>query len=89
MGDQFNAFADLGLLADNGGPTFTHALGSSSDAIDAGMTDLTTDQRGFFRLAGLADDIGAYELGAIPEPETFALIAALGALGLVMTKRRR
>jgi hypothetical protein len=52
----------LGSLADNGGPTLTQALLQGSPAIDAGMTDLTVDQRGEARPFGLADDIGAFEL---------------------------
>lgn len=52
-------------LADNGGPTKTHALGAGSPAIDAGNNSagLTTDQRGagFPRIVGAAPDIGAFE----------------------------
>jgi hypothetical protein len=61
-----DSFADpkLGPLANNGGPTLTMALLPGSPAIDAGNTSLApaTDQRGFPRPAGLAADIGAYEL---------------------------
>ncbi len=64
---------NLGALADNGGPTHTHALQSGSLAIDAGnpagCTDtdgnaLTTDQRGESRLEAVSGtcDIGAYEI---------------------------
>ena len=51
----------LGPLADNGGPTFTHALQTGSPAIDAADTVVcpATDQRGIFRDA--ACDVGAYE----------------------------
>jgi len=65
----------IGPLANNGGPTLTHALLPGSPAIDRGNpagcldpsgTLLTTDQRGYPRPAfgGLAlrCDIGAYEL---------------------------
>jgi MYXO-CTERM domain-containing protein len=55
----------LGPLQNNGGPTWTHALLTGSPAIDAGATNLTTDQRNYVRPAGAADDIGAYEYGAI------------------------
>lgn len=52
-------------LADNDGPTQTHALLSTSIARDAGdnATCLATDQRGNTRPADLADscDIGAFE----------------------------
>ena len=52
-------------LADNGGPTKTHALGAGSPAVDAGNNNasLTNDQRGsgFARVLGAAPDIGAFE----------------------------
>jgi hypothetical protein len=52
----------LASLADNGGPTRTHALRAGSPAIDAGTTDADTDQRGFAR--DTMPDIGAFERGA-------------------------
>lgn len=54
----------LGPLADNGGPTFTQALASSSPAINAGLNALApaVDQRGQPRPFGAVADIGAYEL---------------------------
>ncbi len=67
----------LGPLADNGGPTMTHALLRGSPAIDAadpdapGSTDIsceTTDQRGIARPQGARCDIGAFEL--VPPPAT-------------------
>ena len=53
----------LGPLADNGGPTMTHALLPGSPAIDAGSSTELTDQRGapFLRNSGGGVDIGAYE----------------------------
>jgi hypothetical protein len=61
----------LGQLADNGGPTFTHALQPGSPAIDRAICNtvipVTTDQRGVTRPTdGDADgvrqcDIGAFE----------------------------
>ncbi len=55
-------------LADNGGPTETHALLTDSVAIDAaGDCGLTTDQRGFERVDG-ACDAGAFEFGVGPFP---------------------
>jgi hypothetical protein len=51
----------LGPLADNGGPTQTHAPLLGSSVLDAGNTSLTEDQRGHPRPQGSADDIGAYE----------------------------
>jgi filamentous hemagglutinin family protein len=60
----------LGPLADNGGPTFTHALLSGSPAINAGSSveGITTDQRGSVRSQNGAPDIGAFESGLSPTP---------------------
>jgi hypothetical protein len=56
----------LGPLADNGGPTKTHALLTGSVAINHGANplNLTTDQRGvpFARVVGAQADIGAFEV---------------------------
>lgn len=56
----------LGPLRDNGGATKTHALSSSSFAIDHGnnTVPISVDQRGspFLRVSGAAADIGAYEV---------------------------
>jgi uncharacterized repeat protein (TIGR01451 family) len=68
--DQSNVDPKLGPLANNGGPTLTHALLAGSPAIDTGdnTSAPSTDQRGLTRIAdGNADgnaltDIGAYEL---------------------------
>lgn len=53
----------LGALTDNGGPTATLALGSTSPARDAGDdgTCEVVDQRGLSRPKGLHCDIGAFE----------------------------
>jgi hypothetical protein len=64
-------------LADNGGPTMTHALDDGSPAIDTGDNplDLATDQRGigFVRAFGAAADIGAFEVQpAPPDDRIFA-----------------
>lgn len=52
-------------LADNSGPTLTHALAADSPALDAGFNpeNLEHDQRGegHARLSGAAVDIGAFE----------------------------
>jgi hypothetical protein len=49
-------------LADNGGPTHTHALKHTSPAIDQGNAgNLTLDQRGAPRTAGAQADIGSVE----------------------------
>lgn len=62
----------LFALADNGGPTQTVALMTSSPALDtAGATEcLATDQRGAPRPAGSGCDRGAYELDAVVPPTT-------------------
>ena len=61
----------LALLADNGGPTRTHALLINSPAVDAGTSaGIAVDQRGYERpkdMPGITNvndgaDIGAYEL---------------------------
>jgi len=63
----------LGPLRDNGGLTMTHALLSTSPAIDAGNGDFVKDydQRGsavtngvldYLRISGKVADIGAYEV---------------------------
>ena len=50
-------------LANNGGPTLTHALLPGSPAINAGVAvaGVTTDQRGVARPQGNGVDIGAFE----------------------------
>jgi hypothetical protein len=62
----------LGPLADNGGPTQTHAVLSGSPALDKGNSGLVRDQRGEPRPVDLPDvgnarggdgsDVGAFEL---------------------------
>ena len=56
---------NLGLLADNGGPTQTMALLTGSPAIDAGddANCAISDQRGVPRPQDAHCDIGAYEYG--------------------------
>jgi hypothetical protein len=50
------------VLADNGGPTLTHALLAGSPAIDAAVGVCpATDQRGVARPVGAGCDVGAYE----------------------------
>jgi hypothetical protein len=53
----------LGPLANNGGPTLTHAVLSGSPAYRAGGTAYATatDQRGLPRVVGGFIDVGAYE----------------------------
>jgi len=77
--------AILGPLADNGGPTPTHALRAGSPAIDMGdnaaaeQAGLTSDQRGNYRFCGVdldaaRVDIGAYE-AYIPGPIVVSTLA--------------
>ena len=95
-GDTLNANPALLPLADNGGPTLTHALSVASPALDAGSNVLafTFDQRGsgFPRALGAAADIGAFE-GALAAPDPVAvgmlsswvmalLAAMLGGIGV-------
>ncbi len=60
-----NTTADprLGPLADNGGPTQTHALLAGSSAMSSGTSAgaPATDQRGVARPQGTGVDMGAYE----------------------------
>ncbi|QDT12015.1 DUF2341 domain-containing protein [Stieleria marina] len=61
--DLTGVSANLGLLTDNGGQFYTHALLTGSAAINAGTTGgPATDARGISRNA--APDIGAFELQA-------------------------
>jgi hypothetical protein len=67
---SINADPLLAPLADNGGPTLTHAIPAASPAINAGSNplNLTNDQRGstFARTIGAEVDIGAFELQSAP-----------------------
>ncbi len=62
--DQASSDPLLGSLADNGGPTLTHALLAGSPAIDRGTLAAAPleDQRGIPRPQGPKIDIGAFEL---------------------------
>ena len=78
--------AGLGALADNGGPTLTHALLAGSNAIDTGASscpddggaDLMTDQRGAARPFNTTCDIGAYEVHDIQTAGTCGGAALTG-----------
>jgi len=61
--DTISADPRLGALADNGGPTQTHALLPGSPAIDHGndITGDLADQRLFKRVVGSSADIGSVE----------------------------
>ncbi|HEX3602214.1 MAG TPA: choice-of-anchor Q domain-containing protein [Lacipirellulaceae bacterium] len=62
----------LGPLANNGGPTMTHALLEGSPAINFGSNtqSLATDQRGapYSRVVGSTADIGAFETQTVSGP---------------------
>jgi hypothetical protein len=62
--DRRNANARLRRLSRNGGPTTTHALKRSSDAVNAAKKRgcPRRDQRGIERPQGRRCDSGAYEL---------------------------
>ncbi len=74
-GDRVNTEPRLGLLADNDGPTQTHAPLLGSPAIDAG--DNTgcpdTDQRGITRPQNGICDIGAVEVELAGLPASLAI----------------
>ena len=72
-GDLTNSIPLLAALANNGGPTQTHALQAGSPAINAGPTTGTipaTDQRGagFARVLNGQADIGAFESAFVTAP---------------------
>ncbi|MCJ7718098.1 MAG: hypothetical protein MUO54_16475 [Anaerolineales bacterium] len=69
----------LDPLANNGGPTLTHALLPFSPAVDAAAGNCsTTDQRGEPRPEGPACDLGAYELtGGGPTPAPTVIPASV------------
>ena len=73
----------LGPLADNGGPTLTHALLDGSPAIESAgslaQACLPIDQRGVSRPQGELCDIGAFEAPAPVANPLQALIDAAGA----------
>lgn len=55
---------NLGLLANNGGPTATHLPAATSLLVDRGTnpSGLAVDQRGLNRVDGISADIGAVEI---------------------------
>lgn len=62
--DQIISDAMTDPLADNGGPTLTHALLSGSPAVDTADSAAcpAVDQRGIVRPQGAGCDVGSYEL---------------------------
>lgn len=73
--DTITACPRLGPLADNGGPTLTHALLHTSPAIDMGdnFLALPSDQRGtgFPRVFRSVADIGAFEWQGVADDRVF------------------
>jgi hypothetical protein len=73
----------LDVLANNGGPTQTHALLPGSPAIDAGANSLglTTDQRGagHSRSIGANTDMGAYEFAPTAAPTVTSVLVNDGS----------
>ena len=89
--DQVHINPRLGQLADNGGPTPTHALLWGSPGIDKGKSfGLTTDQRGVPRpfdfasitnaTSGDGSDIGAFEF--IPPAPLISIAAVTNSIQL-------
>jgi len=76
-GQSWNLMTGLDpALADNGGPTLTHALLADSSAIDAaGSCGLATDQRGQARDDGSCDS-GSFELDTDPAAVTISMTGA-------------
>ncbi len=73
-GNQLAVDALLAPLADNGGPTLTHALPANSPAVNRGNNALApaTDQRGVARPVGPFADVGAYESPFLPNSAPIA-----------------
>ena len=67
--DRRSSTFTLDAIADNGGPTLTHALQYGSVAIDNGVSPCPeTDQRGVARPQNGKCDAGAYEFEGDPPP---------------------
>lgn len=101
--DILNQDAQLAPLANNGGPTQTHALAQTSPAINAGNNcvltangcgdnnqAITTDQRGGFRPINNTVDIGSYEFGGLSPTAATATVSGrvLTASGQGIAKAR-
>jgi hypothetical protein len=78
----------IGPLANNGGPTLTHALLFGSPAINIANDAIATafpvsavDQRGVTRPQGASSDIGAFEVGAIATTTSVATSGTPSAFG--------
>ena len=75
--DRNSANPMLGPLANNGGPTRTHALLPGSAAIDNAVAGApATDQRGVVRPIGPAADIGSFEAAAVALTPTTTTVSS-------------
>ena len=85
-----SALLKLGLLQNNGGPTFTMALGAGSAAIGAGNSTISNaapinglDQRGFTRTTS---DIGSYAyIAPSAVNDVFVAVNTSGQVGLFLS----
>ena len=82
----------IGPLANNGGPTLTHALlpgspaiGTANDAVATAPPVNAVDQRGVTRPQGLGSDIGAYEVGALSTSTSVATSGTPSVFGNPVT----
>lgn len=90
----------LAPLADNGGPTQTHALLPDSPALNAGNPAIAsapaTDQRGFARIVGGRVDLGSFEeqiaadalvIPSLSEIGLLVLATLLAGIGVLAIRR--
>jgi parallel beta-helix repeat protein len=86
--DNVSTNPGLGILANNGGPTFTCAIGSTSPAFNTAADGPATDQRGtgYPRPALGGYDVGAFELQTlVPGPTVTSCNPASGTRGQAVT----
>ena len=77
---------NLAALADNGGPTETHALNAGSPAIDSGSNplNLAADQRDFVtREVNGQADMGAFEKGSFDPLAPGNIVPVLSEWGII------
>lgn len=83
-GDINGTDPQIGALANNGGPTLTHAIVQGGPAFNTASADcggLVTDQRGVSRPQFGLCDIGAFELAPPPPPPAEGVARGAGNLG--------
>jgi hypothetical protein len=92
-GNIFSQSPQLGVLADNGGPTETHRPALTSPALNAAdpafVGPPASDQRGFNRIAGGRADMGALEIngGTIQfSPAAYNPAEAAANLNITVTR---